>query len=63
MSDGSFNVVNMVNINYDCPIYLLITIPSQLFWYVCPSICVTLPDQNKNNTHLKFGTHTPVDYV
>ena len=29
--------------------------------YVC--ICVTPPGQMKNDTDLKFGTHTPIDFI
>ena len=32
-----------------------------LFIYVC--ICVTPPGQTKNDTDLKFGTHTPIDLI
>ena len=29
--------------------------------YLC--MCVTSPGQTKNDTDLKFGTHTPIDYL
>ena len=33
--------------------------------YVCIYLCMcdTSPDQTKNDTDLKFGTHTPIDLI
>ena len=32
-----------------------------VFIYIC--MCVTSPGQTKNETYLKFGTHTPIDLI
>ena len=45
----------------------LLISPAGLFLCVCVFIyvfmCVTSPGQTKNDTDLKFGTHTPIDLI
>ena len=34
-----------------------------IFDFVCLWVCTGPPDQMKNDTDLKFGTHTPLDHI
>ena len=34
-----------------------------LYLHVYLSVCVSSPEQTKNESNLKFGTHTHVDHI
>jgi len=37
---------------------------SLIHLYICGSVTLLVcPDQTKNDTDLKFGTHTPLDHI